>query len=68
MGWSVNIITSCSLVRSFGNVSGGNKASVMRIKHNSMSASLVVVIRVRGREREAGGRGRESGREIEVNS
>ena len=36
MGWLVNITTSCSLVRSFGNVRGGNKSSVMGIKHNNI--------------------------------
>ena len=61
MGWLVNIITSCSLVRSFGNVRGGNKASIMSITHNIMSALIVTVIRVRGRERQEGGR--ENGRE-----
>ena len=61
MGWLFNIIRSCSLVRSFGNVRGGNESSVMRIKHNNTYYEcMLVVIEERGGWSgvgEVGGRG-----------
>ena len=72
MGWLVNIIASCSLVRSFGNVRGCNKSSVMRIKHNNTyDKCMLVVIEERGEWSgvgEVGGeeKGREKGQQLNL--
>ena len=67
MGWLVNIITSCSLVRSFGNVRGGNKASVMRIEHNNYYECIVTCSSMKERERERlGDKGKGKGQQLNL--